>query len=87
MDDTQELYHLKEDTTHVVIVFVEENKKKKNVELVPRSWLVLNKKKLLCYYPNQLHYGYIKKWVEKNKEPDRKNWKQFEVRIVKEASK
>lgn len=87
MDDTQESYHLKEDTTHVVIVFVEGNKEKKNVELVPRSWLILTKRKWLCYYPDQSQYRHVEKWVQKNREPDRENWKQFKVKILKEARK
>ncbi|KYN12948.1 hypothetical protein ALC57_15013 [Trachymyrmex cornetzi] len=80
MDDTQESYHLKKDTTHVVIV-----EEKNYVELVPRSWLILTERKCLCYYPNRSQHKHVKKWVQINTEPDRKNWKQFKVKILKEA--
>ena len=88
MESVVNKIHLNEDTTHVVILFISNNEKeKKNVELVPRSWLAMIDSKFWCYYPNESEYGFISKWVAENKEPDGKNWQMFEIKIVKEILK
>ena len=78
---------LQEDRTHVVVFLGENGKKTKDVDLVPRSWLTTNNRKIKCYYPNESEYPFLDEWVSKGKEPDRNNWQQFEANIVKEARK
>lgn len=92
MSDMDATELLKKDTTYVVILFTEisnayRTKDKKDVELIPRSWLTFMNSKWFCYYPDELEYKFITQWVKEGKEPDKINWKTFGVTILKEARK
>lgn len=76
------------DTTYVVVVFLDPMKNpKKEVDLVPRSWLQVQDQKWCAYYPDEHDYQFLDLWVRENKSPIKEIWKLYEIDIVKEARK
>ena len=62
---------LQEDTTHVVVVFLDDSGKK--TKDVPRSWLTIFDRKIMCYYLNESDYTFLDERVSKGKVPDENN--------------
>ena len=60
---------------------------KRTVKLVPKSWIhQIGDEKWFCAYPPEEDYVFIGDWVKDEKVPDEK-WIQYEIEIVKQASK
>lgn len=79
---------LKEDTTHVVVMFDgERRKRKKVVDLVPRSWLTCFEEDIIfCSYPPEEDYDHVDEWTKQMVDPE-PTWKKIRVTIRKEAGK
>ena len=88
-DDQINILHA--DTTHVVIGFINtekirRKKKERQVDLLPRSWIIFLDGKWFCYYPDKKLYHCIEEWSRASHNPD-KFWDEFKVEILKEARK
>lgn len=77
---------LNTDTTHVVVHFIKDQKsdQKYSVDLVPRSWLIMERKKWFCKYPPATDYKFINSWVQ-DPQPPEQWWARVPVRVLKES--
>jgi len=75
----------KEDVTHFIIKFMENNKYgKANIDLVPISWTYYVEGKLYCKYPTKKDYHKIDK-MSKVSSIYGPLWKGYEVNVIKEV--
>lgn len=80
-------FRLHPTTTYVVVSFLDHRIKDKAVtEMVPSSWVFVDKNTWWCLFPTAKDYPHLDEWVENETLP-KQNWPKYKIQILGQASK